>query len=313
MALWPARLQHNDPRLTAASRSCWQSLPAAWRAQANDVWLPLASEIAQRAQSHRHSHHQAAIIGIHGGQGSGKSTLSNALARLYQAAFGWQVAVISIDDLYLSKAERQRLARDIHPLLATRGVPGTHDVHAGITLFEQLRQLQPGQSLSYPAFDKIRDDRCPAAQWHSVRGPLDLILFEGWCVGCRPQPQSQLLTPVNALERTEDPDGRWRHWVNRQLAGDYQNWFSQINWLLTLQVPGMQAVQQWRSQQEQDNRRASHTPDAGLNEQQLQRFIQHYQRLTEHALQTMPDNANLVLQLNSDHQVADIHYTETVS
>lgn len=132
-------------------------------------------------------------------------------------------------------------------------------------------------------------------------------------MGCRPQPQSQLLTPVNALERTEDPDGRWRHWVNRQLAGDYQNWFSQINWLLTLQVPGMQAVQQWRSQQEQDNRRASHTPDAGLNEQQLRRFIQHYQRLTEHALQTMPDNANLVLQLNSDHQVADIHYTETVS
>ncbi len=36
--------------------------------------------------------------------------------------------LLSIDDYYLSKIERLRISQKVHPLLITRGVPGTHDI-----------------------------------------------------------------------------------------------------------------------------------------------------------------------------------------
>lgn len=287
-------------------------MPAAWQQQIQSCWLPLADHLAALATHHQQLHQQPAIMGIHGGQGSGKSTLCRALADLYQAAFNWKVAVISIDDLYLTKSERQQLAQVVHPLLITRGVPGTHDVQAGIGLFEQLRALNHNKLLNFPSFDKIADDRAPSDQWHSISGPVDLILFEGWCIGCQPGDESELQSPINTLEAQEDADGQWRHWVNQQLQGDYQHWFAQLDYLLMLKVPGMDAVQQWRTQQEADNAKASQS-QGGMNASQIQRFIQHYQRLTERALKDMPGYADLVLELNEQHQVAAIRYAKDTS
>jgi len=309
--LWPLPSDSNRPTeqtlaVLEASNSCWQTMPLPWQQQITDCWLPLACHLADVAGRQHTDHGHAAIIGIHGGQGSGKSTLCQALATLYQHALGWNVAVVSIDDLYLTKHQRQQLAQQIHPLLITRGVPGTHDVNAGITLFEQLRQLQPGQSLRYPAFDKIADDRQPQAHWHEIKGPIDVILFEGWCVGCQPGNDHELADAINPLEQQEDPDGRWRTWVNQQLASDYQRWFAMTDYLLMLKVPDMTAVQHWRSQQEKDNQKASASSSLGMSEDAIARFIQHYQRLTERALATMPEYADLVLTLNHQHQVAEV-------
>jgi len=72
------------------------------------------------------------VLGIAGAQGSGKSTIARALA----ARFG--CPVLSLDDLYLDGAARQRLAETVHPLLRTRGVPGTHDGAAGLAALESL-------------------------------------------------------------------------------------------------------------------------------------------------------------------------------
>ncbi|ASP39484.1 hypothetical protein CHH28_12735 [Bacterioplanes sanyensis] len=301
--LWPSSHSLAVPP-ALASQAPRENLPSAWLAQVDTVWLPLAAWVG--AQVERTV--STPIVGIHGGQGSGKSTLSRALADWYHAAFGWHVVVVSIDDLYLPHQQRQTLAETIHPLLATRGVPGTHDVRMGIELMHRLRALTPGQTLHFPKFHKLSDDRLPQDQWHQVSGKVDLILFEGWCVACPAQSAEQLHHPINDLERHNDAQGVWRTWVNQQLQGDYQAWFALLDQLIMLQVPDMHAVYRWRQQQERDNRAQTATgqPNRSLDDAALQRFIQHYQRLTEHALKTLPKQADVVLTLNAAHQVNQI-------
>lgn len=302
---WPDRLTI-DPEIMAklaATAPREDSVPAAWYSQWSDVWLPLSSWLAGYVRQSA----QVPIIGIHGGQGSGKSTLSIALRDLYQRAFGWNTVVVSLDDLYLSHADRQRLAETIHPLLATRGVPGTHEATTGISLFSQLRALQAGEHLSFPAFDKASDDRLEESAWHRISGPVDLILFEGWCVGCSAVTDEQLAQPVNTLEEQEDADGRWRRYVNAQLAGVYHDWFAMMDELIMLKVPDMSAVLRWRTQQEAGNRASTTaTTDRSMDSAALSRFIQHYERLTRQALKSLPRQATLILEISQSHQVASI-------
>ena len=279
------------------------SVPPAWYCQWQNIWLPLAAWLAERVQTSN----RALIVGVHGGQGSGKSTLSIALRDLYQRAFGWNTVVVSLDDLYLSHSTRQTLSQTVHPLLATRGVPGTHDAAAGIALFDQLRSLQAGETLCFPAFDKASDDRLPETQWHQVKGPVDLIIFEGWCVGCEAVSEQELQTPVNTLEAEEDADGHWRRYVNEQLQHTYHDWFAMIDELIMLSVPDMEAVLRWRSQQESGNRaNAAGGTDRSMDTAALVRFIQHYERLTRQALKYLPRQATLILEINQAHQVASI-------
>lgn len=305
MLEWPPELaqQKADMSQLFAAAPTSNTIPEGWLTQWQEAWYPLAAHIAHIVSTAT----SAPIIGIHGGQGSGKSTLSQALKEIYQKAFGWKVVVVSIDDLYLTHAERQELGRKVHPLLVTRGVPGTHNAQLGITLFQQLRDLKASQTCKIPAFDKASDDRLPESQWHMIEGPVDLILFEGWCVGCQAVSSETLKTPINELEAKEDINGQWRTWVNEQLAGTYKDWFAMMDYLIMLKVPDMAAVQRWRSEQEKGNRsNAQGSTDRSLDDAGIVRFIQHYERLTKQALTTLPDLANLILDINSAHQVAAI-------
>lgn len=283
-----------------------EKLPEGWMAQWQSVWAPIAARVAQQ------KHQGAFVIGIHGGQGSGKSTLSQALAGIYRAAFGWNTIVLSIDDLYLPHHERVNLSQTTHPLLITRGVPGTHDADLGIKLIDQLKSLRAGDVVSIPAFDKASDDRLPEAHWHQASGPVDLVLFEGWCVGCKAVNDERLALPINPLEELEDSDRQWRRYVNEQLSGAYHEWFELIDYLIMLKVPGMDSVLEWRGQQEQGNiaSAAGNGPDRSLDNAKLQRFIQHYQRLTEQALSDMPQWADLIVNLNAAHSVDSIQVAD---
>lgn len=246
------------------------------------------------------------VIGICGAQGSGKSTAAAFLRDALAAAHGLNAAVLSLDDFYLSRTARRDLAARVHPLLTTRGVPGTHEVNLGVATLRQLRALRPGQTLALPRFSKADDDRLPAAEWPRIDGPIDLILFEGWCVGLSPQDDADLADPVNALESDEDPDGRWRRWVNAQLGASYASWFAELEARVFLQVPDFDCVRLWRWQQEQDTARGAAPSAAGLQSfVQLDRFIQHYERLTRHALRVMPARSEAVLHLRDDHRVGD--------
>lgn len=243
------------------------------------------------------------ILGICGSQGSGKSTLARHLSTAFQAA-GRRVAVLSLDDLYLNRQARQKLSREIHPLLATRGVPGTHDVNLGCKLLDSLQGLAPGETLKLPRFDKANDEPHPPSQWTKLRGPVDLILFEGWCVGLRAQPPAALADPVNSLEREEDADGRWRHWVNQRLEQDYPALFGRLDALLYLQIPNFAVVQRWREQQEAETAAAA-GPGAArvMDAPALRRFIAHYERLSRHAMHSLPAQADVLRTLDAQHRV----------
>ena len=226
------------------------------------------------------------VLGLCGAQGSGKSTLAAGLVDAARAR-GLAATALSLDDLYLTRAKRAVLAREVHPLLATRGVPGTHAVALGRDL---LARLDAGQAIRLPRFDKASDDRAPQAGWEDA-GPLDLLVFEGWCVGAVAQEDAALADPVNALEAEEDRDARWRSWVNARLASDYRDLFARIDALVLLAAPGFDVVAQWRLEQEQGGA-------AVMDAEQIARFVQHYERLTRHILAEMPGRADLVVRLD---------------
>jgi D-glycerate 3-kinase len=241
------------------------------------------------------------VIGLCGSQGSGKTTLAKAVLEAC-AARGLRGAALSIDDLYLTHAERQELARTVHPLLATRGVPGTHDVALGLSV---LSALERGQAVALPRFDKARDDRAPKAEWPQSPAGCEVLVLEGWCVGARPQPEGDLGAPVNSLEAAEDPDGLWRRYANRALAGPYQELFERIDRLVLLAAPGFGVVHQWRLEQEREL--ASSVPDAEpMDEAAIARFISHYERLTRYILNEMPARADLVIRLDEERRPASI-------
>jgi len=238
------------------------------------------------------------VLGVAGGQGSGKSTLARQLERALGAA-GARTAACSLDDFYLSKARRAELAARVHPLLATRGVPGTHDVAALAGVIDDLGRTG---GVALPVFDKGADDPLPPAQWRRVAGPVDVLVLEGWCVGARPQSDAELARPVNALERDEDPDGRWRRYVNDALGGPYAKLWTRLHGLVYLQVPGMAAVRRWRTKQEQ-------TLPAGrrMGAAAIERFVAHYERLTAAMLTEVPARADVTAVLDDAHTVAAVH------
>lgn len=240
------------------------------------------------------------VLGLCGAQGSGKSTLARAVVD-EAGQRGLRAAMISLDDIYLTRAERQALARDVHPLLRTRGVPGTHDVALGLEVFAALDRGEPAW---LPRFDKAADDRLPPELWDRAPAGCDLLVFEGWCVGARPQEPGALREPVNALEVSEDPDGRWRDHVNRQLAGPYQALFARIDRLVLLAAPGFEVVFDWRLQQEQDLR--GRGGPGVMDAAGVARFVQHYERLTRHILAEMPARADLTIRLATDRKVVAI-------
>ena len=306
-SLWPAgkfplaAAEHTELlRLlqpTFAGQLALNQLPVQLNSQLSGFYLPLAAWLnLQRLES------GPLLVGLNGSQGSGKSTLCNLLKWSLEAAFACRTCISSIDDLYLTKADRQVLAQQIHPLLATRGVPGTHDIPLGLKLFATLKQATVEEPVEVPRFNKASDDRFPTKEWELLKGPFDLILFEGWCVGATAQAESDLALPINRLEEKEDSQGIWRHYVNDQLNGLYRQLFDQLDLLVMLKIPDWDLVYHWRKRQEEQL--AARRSGAGLmGETTLRRFIMHYERLTRHQLAKLPKHADLVLDLDAKQRV----------
>lgn len=237
------------------------------------------------------------ILGLAGAQGSGKSTVAAGVAQALQAD-GLAAAAVSLDDFYLPRRDRLALAARIHPLLATRGVPGSHDVPL---LLDALHRLRAGQPVALPQFDKLSDDRVAPQHWQPP-ARIDVLVLEGWCIGARPQPAALLQHPVNALEATEDPDARWRTHANQALAGAYQRLWNRMDALAFLAAPDWETVPRWRAEQEAGLVRATGRP--GMSAAAITRFCDHYERLTRWQLATTPLHAGLTLHLDTARQVA---------
>ncbi|WP_448658230.1 kinase [Sphingomonas sp. CJ99] len=267
-----------------------ERLPAAYRDIVDWHWRPLAARIA----AWRRAMDRPLVVGINGAQGSGKTTLCRFLAEALLPEKGFSAEVLALDDLYLPMRERQAMAATVHPLFATRGVPGTHDAALGMAVLDAWQAGAAG--VRTPRFDKASDDR---AGWTTTSQAPDVILFEGWCVGARPEADDRLAPAVNALEAEEDADGRWRRAVNARLAGDYAEWFARIDRLVMLVPPDWDAVIANRRRQEDRLRAAT---GRGMEDAALARFMQHYERLTRWMFAEMPGRADAVIRLDRDQR-----------
>ena len=230
---------------------------------------------------------QCRVIGICGSQGSGKSTLAEICVSALRTA-GCNAAACSIDDFYLTKVEREVLANTVHPLLRTRGVPGTHDTQ---WLARVLNGAKQGHAQPVPMFNKGLDDR----RGERVIG-ADVLILEGWCVGVQPEPDSRLIAPCNLLEEHEDEDGTWRNWVNEQIAPGYLPLWSMIDFWLQLKPPSFEQVFEWRTQQEKQIQQTRR-----MNDVSVRRFIEHYERLTRWQWACSPPAPGLSILLAADH------------
>jgi D-glycerate 3-kinase len=278
-------------------------LPPSYAADIETSFLPLVAWLAEQRRDAA-----PLMLGINGAQGTGKSTLGDFAAMATAALYGWNAAVLSIDDFYRTLAERSLLARDVHPMLSTRGVPGTHDVALLVQTLDTLLGLKDGETFAPPRFDKSIDDRA-GPPWPDVRGPLDLIVLEGWCVGTPAEDDEALAAPANDLERQRDPDGHWRRWVNDCLRTDYAALWDRLDALVYLKAPDFDAIFRWRLEQERKLAAAKGSTASGImNDDEVREFISYYERLTRHALETLPGTADVVFELDGDHRVRSARY-----
>jgi len=276
-----------------------EMLPAHWLEDAARYVAPLADKIGER----RSAQQRTLVVGINGAQGTGKSTLAKALALMLENKLNLTTTILSLDDFYLSHTSRQHLGKTVHPLLETRGVPGSHDIALALDVLHRLTSTR--ETVALPGFDKARDDCIAGKDRPRTQAPRDVIILEGWCIGVRPQSDAQLADPVNALELNEDDDGRWRRFVNQHLGAEYQDLFACIDYLVMLKAPSFDCVLEWRSLQETKLAAKPHTGDRIMTPDAILRFIQHYERLTRHAIATLPAQADVVLQLDTDHRLCD--------
>lgn len=274
---------------------------------AEGYFIPLAEEI----KSHQKGAKSTYFVGINGSQGSGKSTLSEFLKDYLCETYNLNVVVMSLDDFYFSRIEREMIASDVHPLFKTRGVPGTHNMCQAKTV---LNNLKHQQSAIIPRFNKATDDPHPTHLWTKISSAVDIVIFEGWCWGVEPQTSDQVKHTVNTLEAIEDDNADWRNHVNLQLSLHYLPLYNMMDKWVMLKAPSFEDIYAWRLEQEQKLIAATANDDKSgiMDEQQLQRFIQHYQRLTEHALKTLPDKCEHVFELDSartitTHKIKEIH------
>lgn len=278
-------------------------LPESYLATALKWFVPLLTNIMQ----HQKGANKPILVGINGAQGSGKSTLSDLLVHLLNKQYGLPSISFSIDDYYLSKQDRFVMSENVHPLFKTRGVPGTHDTKA---LQYTLKKLLNGETCAISRFDKSTDDLYPKSQWQRVTAPVSIIILEGWCVGVKPQADDKLTLPINSLEQTKDEKGLWRGFVNNALKQQYATLFNTIDYMIMLKAPSFNQVHTWRCEQEQRLRdklikQGRDKNDLGglMDNTQIASFIQYYQRVTEHALISLPKKCNTYFELDANRSI----------
>ncbi len=249
------------------------------------------------------------MIGLAGGQGSGKTTISTILTLILQNYFKLNVFKISIDDFYKTRKDRKLLSKNKHSLLMTRGVPGTHDINLILKFFKKIKSKK-FKNMKVPKFNKAMDDRCKKSLWYKINSKPDVVIFEGWCVGAKAQTANQLKKPINSLERIYDQDGKWRSHVNNQLKTKYNTLFKQLDGLLYLKAKNFNLLKNWRLKQERKLWvQTKYKKNLKImSKRNVINFMQTYQRVTQQMFKDAVKNSSIILNLNNNHQIQTIKF-----
>ena len=249
------------------------------------------------------------FVGLAGGQGTGKTTTSSLIKIILSKYFKLDVFRISIDDFYKTRKERISLSKRIHPMLMTRGVPGTHDINMMLNFFKKSKSKK-FKRLKLPIFNKAIDDRFSKKHWYDLKKKPDVIIFEGWCVGAKSEKNNTLKKTINSMEKTKDQKQIWRKYVNDQLKSKYKKLYSQLNCLIYLKAKDFSLLQKWRLKQE---RKLWVKSKKNLNTKIMSKddvltFMQTYQRVTQNMFKYTPKYASVIINLNSNHQIKSAVY-----
>jgi D-glycerate 3-kinase len=270
--------------------------------QLNNFYLPVCKKIYRDYKKNK----KIKIIGLTGGQGAGKSTITQVLKLILEIKYNLIVVYFSIDDFYKTLSERTVLAKKVNRLFKTRGVPGTHDINLIKKTFVDLTK-KIFIPMLVPRFDKSKDDRFPKKYWQKIKQQPNIIIFEGWCVGAKPQQNKDLLKPINILEKKQDLDSKWRLKVNKELKNAYKEIFSKISMLIFLKVPSFDCVYKWRLLQEKKLKLTSKGKKI-MSPLQVREFIMYYERITMQMIKDLPSKADVVLYLDKQHRFNQIKF-----
>ncbi len=270
--------------------------------QLNNFYLPICLKIYKSFRKKNKS----TIIGLTGGQGSGKSTISKILKIILKKGFNLNTVIFSIDDFYKTRKSRDLMSKKISPLFKTRGVPGTHDTKL---IFNCLKNLKKSKfkNFSIPTFDKSKDERNPKKKWQKIRKKPDIVIFEGWCVGAKPQKKRDLIVPINVLEKEKDKKGIWRKYVNNELKKNYKKIFKYIDKNIFLRVPNFKYVFKWRLLQE-EKLIASSRGSRTMSKDQIKNFIMYYERITKEMLKNYDKESHIVIKIDKQHRLSSIKF-----
>ena len=237
---------------------------------------------------------------IAGSQGAGKSTLAKIFKLVLENVYKKKVMLLSIDDYYLSKNKRNKLSKNIHPLLITRGVPGTHDI---VALKNDIINFQKKKfPINTPKFNKLKDD---ISSKKNIIKNAEILLLEGWCCGSPSINKKYLFQNINRLETIFDKNKKWRQYYNSQLKKDYKKVFSLFDQQIYIQPPSFSYILKWRYNQEKNNALKSRNKDF-MNKKDLQKFIQHYEKLTKWMMKTMPAKADILIKIDSNQKIKKV-------
>ena len=266
--------------------------------------IPICFWIAKKAKNRK-----PFIVGLSGGQGTGKTTISSIMSIILKKYFKLNIFKISIDDFYKTRKERFLLSKKIHNLLMTRGVPGTHDTNIILDFLNKVKNKN-FKPLKLPKFNKAADDRFKKKLWYSINKRPDVIIFEGWCIGARPQKNYQLKKHINSVEKLNDQNLIWRKYVNYQLKKNYRKLFNQLNCLLYLKAKNFNLLQKWRLKQERKLLTFSREYKnlKIMNKKEVINFMKTYERITKNMFKDAPKYASIILNLNSNHQIKSVFY-----
>ena len=266
--------------------------------------IPICFWIAKKAD-----YKKPYFVGLAGGQGTGKTTISSIIKIILEKYFKLKVFKISIDDFYKTRKERIALSKKVHPMLLTRGVPGTHDINMMLDFFKKSK-AKKFKSMKLPNFNKAIDDRFPKNKWNTINKRPDVIIFEGWCVGARAETNKTLKKSINSMEKANDQKLVWRKYVNQQLKTKYKKLYSQLNCMIYLKAKNFSLLQKWRLKQEhklwlKTKKKGGHKI---MSKGDVINFMQTYQRITQNMFKNMPKYASIILNLNSNHQIKTAVY-----
>ena len=246
------------------------------------------------------------IIGLSGGQGAGKSTITGILKFILKQKYSLELCIFSIDDFYKTKVERKKMSKNLHPLFLMRGVPGTHDINFIKKTFKNLKKKN-FKPVSVPKFDKSLDDRSIKSNWTKVIKPPNIIIFEGWCIGARHQKDSALKKPINLIERKYDTNLEWRKKVNNQLKKNYKKLFNQIDKLVYLKAPSFNDIFKWRLHQEEKLKLTSKNKKT-MSKSKIKEFIMFYERITRQMMKDFPKISDLTIFLDEKHRSKKMNF-----